>query len=378
MNEQKWRFLYAAERGNINAVENLLARGVNPDAHNAYGVTALHFAAQDGYTSIVNKLLAHGANPDAQDEYGVTPLHLAADAGHVPVVENLLAHGANRNASTLVHGQTPLHLAAQQGHINTVIKLLARGANPDAHNADGFTPLHFAARGGHINVVGELLARGANRNALTRDGHRRTPLHLAALKGRPDVVKLLAHGDTKDAQDARGFTPLHLAADRGHVPVVENLLARGAKHNTSTPRGFTPLHSAAYSGHTPVVETLFSKMKKANRLAKANNGKNAFNAAQNQGHYGTANFLVAKDPKEILGRKSARNKLHDHQRTHLLDVQPRLQMEVDRGFEKHNLPYGVRKNIAHAAYGWGNMYYKEPYTSTGKILGKRVRASLQR
>ena len=345
MNEQKWRFLYAAERGNINAVENLLARGVNPDAHNAYGVTALHFAAQDGYTSIVNKLLAHGANPDAQDEYGVTPLHLAADAGHVPVVENLLAHGANRNASTLVHGQTPLHLAAQQGHINTVIK---------------------------------LLARGANRNALTRDGHRRTPLHLAALNGRPDVVKLLAHGDTKDAQDARGFTPLHLAADRGHVPVVENLLARGAKHNTSTPRGFTPLHSAAYSGHTPVVETLFSKMKKANRLAKANNGKNAFNAAQNQGHYGTANFLVAKDPKEILGRKSARNKLHDHQRTHLLDVQPRLQMEVDRGFEKHNLPYGVRKNIAHAAYGWGNMYYKEPYTSTGKILGKRVRASLQR
>ena len=49
--------------------------------------------------------------------------------------------------------------------------------------------------------------------------------------------------------DARGETPLHLAAAKGHVPVVELLIKNGANVNAKDADGGTPLHSAAANGY---------------------------------------------------------------------------------------------------------------------------------
>ncbi|HTM64315.1 MAG TPA: ankyrin repeat domain-containing protein [Gammaproteobacteria bacterium] len=51
-------------------------------------------------------------------------------------------------------------------------------------------------------------------------------------------------------------TLLHLAAEYGHLAIVEELIARGADVNAVGDLGETPLHRAAYYAYVPVMQTL--------------------------------------------------------------------------------------------------------------------------
>ena len=87
------RFREAANNGNFEMVENLIAEGVSVSCADSKKRTALHFAASKGDVPTVRLLLSHGANPDLQDVNGNTPLHLAACASHIRVVTMLAEHG---------------------------------------------------------------------------------------------------------------------------------------------------------------------------------------------------------------------------------------------------------------------------------------------
>jgi ankyrin repeat protein len=76
-----------------------------------------------------------------------------------------------------------------------------------------------------------------------------SPLHVAAMTGRRDVVQgLLDQGAAVDMRGSGGLagsslrdvTPLHLAALYGHEPVIRLLLARGAHPNARASNGMTP------------------------------------------------------------------------------------------------------------------------------------------
>ena len=54
----------------------------------------------------------------------------------------------------------------------------------------------------------------------------------------------------------QGFTPLHLAADRGHAPAVAYLLSLGADKSILDPDEQTALEIATISGRDDVVELL--------------------------------------------------------------------------------------------------------------------------
>lgn len=85
----------------------------------------------------------------------------------------------------------------------------------------GKTALHRAALGGSEEVVALLLSHGAQANSLMPD--RKTPLHLACLRGHLGVVQqLLQHmeGQGLAAQDDKGCRGLHHAAGQRHEEVV--------------------------------------------------------------------------------------------------------------------------------------------------------------
>ena len=64
--------------------------------------------------------------------------------------------------------------------------LLHLGADLDYFDDDGFTALHHAVLSGFEDVVDILLNAGADVNAATWDYG--TPLHLAAMKARSNVI----------------------------------------------------------------------------------------------------------------------------------------------------------------------------------------------
>ena len=139
-------------------------------------------AAERGDLEAVRELLRQGADPNAAQNDGMTALHWAAAENEAEIARTLLYAGATVRATTRLGGYTPLHLAGRAGHAEVAAILLEAGADPDAVTATGVTAMHFAADADAALVVTALAARGANVNA--RDGFsERTPLMFAAARG---------------------------------------------------------------------------------------------------------------------------------------------------------------------------------------------------
>ena len=155
----------------------------------------LLLAAAVGYPGAVTRLLstaAHGLDVNAVDSDGDTALVTAALRGHTATVTALLAApdlnvnaasgpGRNVNAANRA-GRSALMMAAGGGHTATVTALLAAPSlEVNAGDLTGKTALTWAALGGHTATVAVLLAAGLDVNAAYRAG--RTALMLAAGQG---------------------------------------------------------------------------------------------------------------------------------------------------------------------------------------------------
>ncbi len=100
-------FLWACEYGHNKVVEFLLARGVNIQADDNTGQTALHHAVLGAHVETIRLLLAHGANPEARNPYGGTALGQALwcavnikDVDYVPVIDTLIKAGSKIGTGT--------------------------------------------------------------------------------------------------------------------------------------------------------------------------------------------------------------------------------------------------------------------------------------
>ena len=93
---------------------------------------------------------------------------------------------------------------------------------------------------GDLAGLKKVLSRGVEVNG--RDFMGSTPLSLAALTGRTEVIDLLiSNGAEVNGQNKDGATPLLGAAFLGRVEAVNLLLAEGADPNIRNEKGETPL-----------------------------------------------------------------------------------------------------------------------------------------
>lgn len=115
-------FTDAAAFANLPRITELIAKGVDINAKNKDGVTALLLAAQNGHLEVVNVLLEAKADPNIADADGDTALLLAVESGAAEVVQALLKAGASLQHKN-TQGKTALMIANDNG-LPTVIKIL--------------------------------------------------------------------------------------------------------------------------------------------------------------------------------------------------------------------------------------------------------------
>jgi ankyrin repeat protein len=255
----------------------LLERGADPTRGNAHDWTPLHQAGYAGLPLLAQMLLDAGARPDLSARGdGGTPLVIALFWGHRETADLLAGHG--------VHPRN-LRAAAGLGRLDIIDELVMPDGRltPEAgaHRAyyrphSGFPSwqpsgdsqevldeaLAWAARNDRADALDLLVARGAR---LEADVYRGTALMWAAATGRAVAVRrLLALGADPDGRSTFGgpthgeaVTPLHLAAQDGHVETIEALLDAGADPtledglHDSPPAGW-----AEYGGHPQAAELL--------------------------------------------------------------------------------------------------------------------------
>jgi hypothetical protein len=159
--------------------------------------------------------------------------HREATSGPTPPDEPETADHKTRDASK--GWLSTIHIAAQKGHERIVRVLLERGnIDPNITDSDGRSPIFHAAVGGHNGVVRLLLSNGARVGHVDCDN--RSVLHWTAHYQRIDVLQTLIEYWAEherdsydiDAYDDHGWTPLHLAAERGFEEGVLLLIQSGA------------------------------------------------------------------------------------------------------------------------------------------------------
>ncbi|KAM8775451.1 ankyrin repeat domain-containing protein 27 isoform 2-T2 [Rhynchonycteris naso] len=134
-------------------------------------------------------------------------------------------------------------------------KIPASGLGVNVTNQDGSSPLHIAALHGRADLIPLLLKHGASVGA--RNANQAVPLHLACQQGHFQVVKYLLDSNAKpNKKDISGNTPLIYACSSGHHEVAALLLQHGASINVSNNKGNTALHEAVIEKHVFVVELL--------------------------------------------------------------------------------------------------------------------------
>jgi ankyrin len=273
------RLIEAVKRADQAAVDSLLKNGVDVNARQGDGATALHWAAHQDDRAMVERLLRAGADVRAANDLGVTPLLLACTNGSVPIVEALLAAGADPNAAAPGR-ETPLMVASWTGTVDVVKRLLAAGADVNAKEASRQqTALMWAASERHPEVVRLLTRNGADVHARTavntpnrKPGMRAsgaaaaglTALLFAARVGDVESARVLldAGANVNDTAD-EGLSALGFATVRGHVRLATLLLERGANPNAAE-GGHAPLHWAAGSWETTLTTADFTIAREGN------------------------------------------------------------------------------------------------------------------
>jgi ankyrin repeat protein len=238
----------AAMRGDRAEVISMIKQGVDVNAPQGDGVTALHWAARHGDADLVSKLLAAGASARAVTTFGsYTALHLGAERGSAPVVQALLRAGTPVDARTNT-GATALMMAAAAGDPAAVTALIDAGADVNARETDRLqTPLMFAAANDRLDAVRALLAHGADPNAatkltdlaaLSRNGQNPDGRNLAVtMERRRTPARVLVpgverqHMFNEQVAYQGGMTPLLYAVRQGYVDIASALLDAGAPVN---------------------------------------------------------------------------------------------------------------------------------------------------
>jgi ankyrin repeat protein len=253
-------------------------------------------AAVSGDIDEVRKLVEAGVDANAADEWGVTALMVAASEGNSEIARLLIDQGADVD-------RICIHInAVTQVSINTAVKKLGktRGSSVTTvfvppENPDPTTALMVAAYDGHTEVARLLIDAGAQVDVAKSKGI--TALMIAAWRGHADYARLLGDGGAGvDLTDDSGGAALYDASCYGDLEIVSFLVAAGANVSVRTTEGDTSLMAATYLGNTEMARLLIGAGAEVNFRNKQ--GQTALVLASDSGNSDLVRLLKQAGAKE--------------------------------------------------------------------------------
>lgn len=177
-----------------------------------------------------------GVDVNAVNKNGWSALTIAAEQGWYRIACKLLEMGADVNVCSTVNW-TPLMSVSSNGFIDLVELFLQYKAEVNIQQGGGWNALMMACNGGHVAIVKLLLKKEAkifNRKE-----------HIKPVETRKELDQIPDNA-----------VPLIAAAQMGNAEIIALLCLHGADANTVLPDGRTPLMIAASLGHRKAVGTL--------------------------------------------------------------------------------------------------------------------------
>lgn len=218
----------------------------------------LRAAAWANDVEAAEQLIARGADVNAKDDTVQSAYLIATSEGHLELLRLTLANGADVHDLDSWVG-TGLIRAAERGHWAVVGELIQAGAPLDHVNRIGYQAIHEAVWLGRDDpsyhaTVRVLVAGGASLG--TPSGSERlTPLQMAGAKGFAEQAGLLqALIDAPPPADPR--EALLAAAESGDANAAVLALRAGAPVEGRGPDGRTALELAERGGHISTAQVI--------------------------------------------------------------------------------------------------------------------------
>ncbi|XP_071738487.1 protein VAPYRIN-LIKE-like [Rutidosis leptorrhynchoides] len=183
--------------------------------------------------------------------------------------------------------------------------LIKNGANVNIRDETGESMMSLAIGSGNVDVVRAVVG-----SSFMIDHSVDRFLHQAAKLSSVDIMEVLCMSYLDldmNSVDSNAQTPLHIAATRGHVGILEFLVTLGSDPDVVDNNGWTPLHCASREGHVKAVDFLLNSCTFV-KYALTKGGKSAIALAFENDHKDIYEMLHLGD---VLLRSATRNDVNE-------------------------------------------------------------------
>jgi ankyrin repeat protein len=229
------RLVALAAVGDIAGVRSLLDQGVDINACNDNGETALWLAARNSYLKMVIFLLSKRANINVLNMNGNTALMLAAGNRNPALVCQLLMLGADVHREN-EQGNTALMLAALNDSLEIVRMLIRRGADINYFNHRGESAFDFVPHNAfNLEVLRFLLHPTSSRCVVLQaievdEGEFQQHMEMGKMLKRIRKAYMLEY-EPKSAIPAEELVPLKSALSDDRHQIIHLLITHGTDKN---------------------------------------------------------------------------------------------------------------------------------------------------